>query len=203
MATLNLRNAPENDSTSSPPLPNVAQLVAAETTACGFKDQVKESVEDAEVAMVPPPQNLDTPRSSFSHSASPPIEVITVQSDDDMASDRQSIGVSIVDDDSVMVDPINEFPFREPTETLEGMVVRLSNYIETRKAHSLFLEGLDANSIESSIDAGVIYKLQQWLGRYLDYIATANQQLVVDSCRLNLVFWLTFPRIITAMAAHK
>lgn len=66
-----------------------------------------------------------------------------------------------------------------------------------------FLEGLDANSIESSIDAGVIYKLQQWLGRYLDYIATANQQLVVDSCRLNLVFWLTFPRIITAMAAHK
>uniref|UniRef100_A0A0D2XZK8 USP domain-containing protein n=1 Tax=Fusarium oxysporum (strain Fo5176) TaxID=660025 RepID=A0A0D2XZK8_FUSOF len=131
MATLNLRNAPENDSTSSPPPPNVAQLVAAETTACGFKDQVKESVEDAEVAMVPPPQNLDTPRSSFSHSASPPIEVITVQSDDDMASDRQSIGVSIVDDDSVMVDPINEFPFREPTETLEGMVVRLSNYIET------------------------------------------------------------------------
>ncbi|KAL5613580.1 hypothetical protein FOVSG1_002643 [Fusarium oxysporum f. sp. vasinfectum] len=187
MATLNLRNAPENDSTSSPPPPNVAQLVAAETTASGFKDQVKESVEDAEVAMVPPPQNLDTPRSSFSHSASPPIEVITVQSDDDMASDRQSIGVSIVDDDSVMVDPINEFPFREPTETLEGMVVRLSNYIET----------------QSSIDAGVIYKLQQWLGRYLDYIATANQQLVVDSCRLNLVFWLTFPRIITAMAAHK
>ncbi|ENH73136.1 Ubiquitin carboxyl-terminal hydrolase 34 [Fusarium oxysporum f. sp. cubense race 1] len=192
MATLNLRNAPENDSTSSPPPPNVAQLVAAETNASGFKDQVKESVEDAEVAMVPPPQNLDTPRSSFSHSASPPIEVITVQSDDDMASDRQSIGVSIVDDDSVMVDPINEFPFREPTETLEGMVVRLSNYIETH-----------ANSIESSIDAGVIYKLQQWLGRYLDYIATTNQQLVVDSCRLNLVFWLTFPRIITAMAAHK
>ncbi|KAF4442789.1 hypothetical protein FACUT_1811 [Fusarium acutatum] len=188
MATLNLRNAPENDSTSSPPPPpNVAQSVAAETTANAFKDQVKESVEDAEVAMVPPPQNLGTPRSSFSHSASPPIEVITVQSDDDMASDRQSIGVSIVDDDSVMIDPINEFPFREPTETMEGMVVRLCNYIET----------------QSSIDAEVIYKLQQWLGRYIDYIATANQQLVVDSCRLNLVFWVTFPRIITTMAAHK
>ncbi|KAF5245444.1 hypothetical protein FANTH_7352 [Fusarium anthophilum] len=188
MATLNLRNAPENDSTSSPPPPpNVAQSVAAETTDDALKDQVKESVEDAEVAMVPPPQNLGTPRSSFSHSASPPIEVITVQSDDDMASDRQSIGVSIVDDDSVMIDPINEFPFREPTETLEGMLVRLCNYIET----------------QSSIDAGAIYKLQQWLRRYLDYIATANQQLVVDSCRLNLVFWMTFPRIITAMAAHR
>ncbi|KAF5594822.1 ubiquitin carboxyl-terminal hydrolase 34 [Fusarium subglutinans] len=188
MATLNLRNAPENDSTSSPPPPpNVAQSVAAETTDDALKDQVKESVEDAEVAMVPPPQNLGTPRSSFSHSASPPIEVITVQSDDDMASDRQSIGVSIVDDDSVMIDPINEFPFREPTETLEGMLVRLCNYIET----------------QSSIDAGAIYKLQQWLRRYLDYIATANQQLVVDSCRLNHVFWMTFPRIITAMAAHR
>ncbi|KAF5643612.1 DFFRY protein [Fusarium sp. NRRL 52700] len=204
MATLNLRNAPENDSTSSPPPPpNMAQSVAAETKDRAFKDQVKESVEDAEVAMAPPPQNLGTPRSSFSHSASPPIEVITVQSDDDMASDRQSIGVSIVDDDSVMIDPINEFPFREPTETLEGMMVRLSNYIETRKTHSYFSGGLDANSIESSIDAGVIYKLQQWLERYLDYIATANQQLVVDSCRLNLVFWVTFPRIITTMAAHK
>ncbi|KAF5568972.1 ubiquitin carboxyl-terminal hydrolase 34 [Fusarium phyllophilum] len=187
MATLNLRNAPENDSTSSPPPPNMAQSVAAETTANAFKDQVKESVEDAEVTMVPPPQNLGTPRSSFSHSASPPIEVITVQSDDDMASDRQSIGVSIVDDDSVMIDPVNEFPFREPTETLEGMVVRLCNYIET----------------QSSIDVGVIYKLQQWLGRYLAYTSTANQQLVVDSCRLNLVFWVTFPRLITTMAAHK
>ncbi|KAG5780405.1 hypothetical protein H9Q73_005933 [Fusarium xylarioides] len=187
MATLNLRNAPENDSTSSPPPPNVAQSVAAETTANAFKDQVKESVEDAEVTMVPPPQNLSTPRSSFSHSASPPIEVITVQSDDDMASDRRSIGVSIVDDDSVMIDPVNEFPFREPTETLEGMVVRLCNYIES----------------QSSIDVGVIYKLQQWLGRYLAYTSTANQQLVVDSCRLNLVFWVTFPRLITTMAAHK
>ncbi|KAF5652390.1 hypothetical protein F25303_3310 [Fusarium sp. NRRL 25303] len=188
MATLNLRNVLGNDSSSSPPPPpNVAQTVTAETTANVFKDQVKESVEDAEVAMVPPPQNFGTPRSSFSHSASPPIEVITVQSDDDMASDRQSIGVSIVDDDSVVIDPINEFPFREPTETLEGMVVRLCNYIET----------------QSSIDPGVICKLQQWLGRYLDYIATANQQLVVDSCRLNLVFWVTFPRIVTTMAAHK
>ncbi|KAF5609704.1 hypothetical protein FPANT_70 [Fusarium pseudoanthophilum] len=188
MATLNLRNVPENDSTSSPSSPlNVAQSVAAETTANVFKDQVKESVEDSEVAMVPPLQDPGTPRSSFSHSASPPIEVVNVQSDDDMASDRQSIGVSIVDDDSVMIDPINDFPFREPTETLEGMVVRLCNYIET----------------QSSIDAGVIYKLQQWLGRYIDYITTANQQLVVDSCRLNLVFWVTFPRIITTMAAHK
>lgn len=137
MATLNLRNVLGNDSSSSPPPPpNVAQTVTAETTANVFKDQVKESVEDTEVAMVPPPQNFGTPRSSFSHSASPPIEVITVQSDDDMASDRQSIGVSIVDDDSVVIDPIDEFPFREPTETLEGMVVRLCNYIETRKTHS-------------------------------------------------------------------
>ncbi|KAF9765197.1 hypothetical protein IL306_002570 [Fusarium sp. DS 682] len=189
MATLNLRNAPENDSASSPHPPSpVAQPVAAETMTAALRDQVKESVEDAEVDLVPAPlQNVHTPHSGFSHSASPPIEVIAVQSDDDMASDRQSVGVSIVDDDTLMIDPICDFPFREPTETMEGMVIRLSNYLEN----------------QSTIDAGVVYKLQHWLGRYLDYIGAADQRSVVDSCRLNSAFWVTFPSIATAMAAHK
>ncbi|KAF4343618.1 hypothetical protein FBEOM_2417 [Fusarium beomiforme] len=190
MAKLNLRNAPENDSTSSPPPhSSVAQPVAAETMTAALRDQIKESVEDAEVDLVPTPvQNVDTPHSGFSHSESPPpIEVIAVQSDDDMASDRQSAGVSIVDDDAIMVDPIYDFPFREPTESMEGMVMRLSNYLEN----------------QSSIDAAVVYKLQHWLGRYLDYIDATDQRSLVDSCRLNFTFWATFPRIATAMAIHK
>ncbi|KAF4441245.1 hypothetical protein F53441_12094 [Fusarium austroafricanum] len=189
MATLNLRNAPENDSSSSPPSPSsVAQPAAAEDATAALNDHVKKSVEDSEVEMVPAPtQSVDIPQSSLSHSPSPPIEVITVQSDDDMASDQQSVGVSIVDNDSIMIDPIHEFPFKEPSETMEGMVMRLSSFLENH----------------SSVESEIIYKLQHWLEQYLEYTRNVDQQSVTDSCRLNIAFWVAFPHIVTAMTNHK
>jgi ubiquitin carboxyl-terminal hydrolase 34 len=141
MVTLNLRNATQNDSSLSPPSPSpVAQPAATENAADAINDQVKESVEEYEVEMGPAPfQGPDTPRSSSLHSPSPPIEVITEQSDEDMILDRQSIGVSIVEDDLVLVDPIHEFPFKEHNESLEGMVTRLSSYLTNRKSCLTFL----------------------------------------------------------------
>ncbi|WZH42653.1 uncharacterized protein QYS62_003649 [Fusarium acuminatum] len=189
MVTLNLRNATQNDSSLSPPSPSpVAQPAATENAADAINDQVKESVEEYEVEMGPAPfQGPDTPRSSSLHSPSPPIEVITEQSDEDMILDRQSIGVSIVEDDLVLVDPIHEFPFKEHNESLEGMVTRLSSYLTNH----------------SSIDASVIYKLHLWLEQYLEYVATSDWQSAADSCRFNISFWMAFPRIVTAMVNHR
>jgi ubiquitin carboxyl-terminal hydrolase 34 len=140
MVTLNLRNATQNDSSLSLPSPSpVAQPAATENAADTINDQVKESVEEYEAEMGPAPsQGPATPRSSSLHSPSPPIEVITVQSDEDMILDRQSIGVSIVEDDLVLVDPIHDFPFKEHNETLEGMVTRLSSYLTNRKSYLTF-----------------------------------------------------------------
>ncbi|KAF5661658.1 hypothetical protein FHETE_8306 [Fusarium heterosporum] len=189
MVTLNLRNVPQDDSSSPPPctLPQPQPADAKDVTDA-VNEQVKESVEDSEPEMAPvPSQGLCASRSSLSRSPSPPIEVIAIQSDEDMLSDRQSVGVSIIEDDTVLIDPIHEFPFKESTETLEGMVTRLSNYL--------------AN--QPYIEASVIYKLHQWLDQYLDYVASSDWKSVADSCHFNSPFWLTFPRIVSAMARHK
>ncbi|KIL84780.1 hypothetical protein FAVG1_12008 [Fusarium avenaceum] len=189
MVTLNLRNATQNDSFLSPLSPSpVAQPAATENAADTIDDQVKESVEEYEVEMGPAPsQGPETPRSSSLHSPSPPIEVITEQSDEGMILDRQSIGVSIVEDDLVLVDPIHDFPFKEHNESLEGMATRLSSYLTNH----------------SSIDGSVIYKLHHWLEQYLEYVATSDWQSVADSCRFNISFWMAFPRIVTAIVNHR
>ncbi|KAJ4264812.1 hypothetical protein NW762_005055 [Fusarium torreyae] len=206
MVTLNLRNAPRNDSSSSLPSPSpVAQPAAAKNATDTANDQIKESVEDSEVEMVPaPPQSVDTPRSSLSRSASPPIEVITVQSDDGMISDRQSVGVEIVGDDPILIDPVCDFPFREPDETLEGMATRLANYLSNRKAYySTLLKPKILTNAESPIEATVIHKLQQWLEQYLEYTRNVDRKSGTDSCRLNFSFWVAFPSIVSAMAYHR
>ncbi|RSL56672.1 hypothetical protein CEP54_008715 [Fusarium duplospermum] len=190
MVTINLRNAPQSDSSSSSPLsPSpAAQAPATDAVTDVATDDVKASVEDSEVDMVPvPAQSTDTSKSASSHSTSPPIEIITVPSDDDMASDHMSVGVSIVGDEPILIDPTHDFPFHDPEETTESTVERLANYLST----------------QSPIDEGVVDKVQQWLERYLRYIRDVDQQSAIDSCQQNLGFWVTFPEIFHAMACRK
>ncbi|RFN49684.1 hypothetical protein FIE12Z_6036 [Fusarium flagelliforme] len=188
MVTINLRNVAQAYSSSVSPSPNaVARPASIGNATDAVNEQVQESVEDSEVDMVPAPQGHDITRSNSPQSASPPIEVIPVQSDEDMMSDQQSAGLSIIEDDPTMIDPIHDFPFNEPGETMEGMVVRLTNYLGT----------------QSSIDPSVIHKLQQWLNRYLDYIRSAGRSTAMESCRLHAPFWATFPRIVPAMAFRR
>ncbi|KAJ3461759.1 hypothetical protein MRS44_010312 [Fusarium solani] len=207
MVTINLRNAPQSDSSSSsPPSPSpAAQPPTTDTVTDVATDDVKASVEDSEVDMVPvPAQSTDTSKSASSHSTSPPIEIITVPSDDDMASDHMSVGVSIVGDDPILIDPIHDFPFHDPEETTESTVERLANYLSTRELCYSSSERLKRlKDAESPIDEGVVDKVQQWLERYLRYIRDVDQQSAIDSCRQNLGFWVTFPEIFHAMACRK
>ncbi|KAM5382676.1 hypothetical protein ACJZ2D_002466 [Fusarium nematophilum] len=206
MVTINLRNAPQNEgSSSSAPSPSPAALPAATDSAPDpAADDVKASVEDSEVDMVSAPaQSFDTPQLASSRSASPPIEIITVQSDEDMISDRQSVGVSIVGDDPILIDPVGDFPFNEPDETLVGTVTRLTNYLSTRETYSSPSGLQRLNGAESPIDETVIDKVQQWLEQYLRYAKDVDQQSAVDSCRLNHSFWAAFPEIVCAMALRK
>ncbi|KAJ4021650.1 hypothetical protein NW752_004658 [Fusarium irregulare] len=188
MVTINLRNVTQVYSSSVSPSPNtVVQPAAIGNATDAANEQVQESVEDSEVDMVPAPQGHDITRPNSPQSASPPIEVIPVQSDEDMLSDQHSAGLSIIEDDPTMTDPIHDFPFNEPGETMEGMVVRLTNYLGT----------------QSSIDPSVVHKLQQWLNRYIDYTRSAGRSTAMESCRLHVPFWVTFPRIVPAMAFRR
>ncbi|KAM0377039.1 hypothetical protein HYE67_003686 [Fusarium culmorum] len=188
MVTLNLRNATQKDSSSLPSSPTTAaQRAVTENATDAVNDHVQESVEDSEVYMSQAPQGNDFSRPSSSQSATPPIEVISIQSDEDMMSDYQSAGLSVVDSDLVAIDPVHEFPFNEPNESLEGIMTRLATYLGT----------------QSSIDPAVIHRLQQWLGQYLDYTRNVSRQTAMGSCRLNIHFWVTFPRIVPAMAYRR
>jgi ubiquitin carboxyl-terminal hydrolase 34 len=136
MVTLNLRNATQKDSSSLPSSPTAAaQPAMTENATDAVNDNIQESVEDSEVDMSQTPQDNDISRPSSSQSATPPIEVISIISDEDMMSDYQSASLSVVESDLVAIDPVHEFPFNEPNESLEGMTARLANYLGTRKAY--------------------------------------------------------------------
>ncbi|KAK6701638.1 hypothetical protein SNK04_011556 [Fusarium graminearum] len=136
MVTLNLRNATQKHSSSLPSSPTTAAQPAVTKNATdAVNDHVQESVEDSEVYMSQAPQGNNFSRPSSSQSATPPIEVISIQSDEDMMSDYQSAGLSVVDSDLVAIDPVHEFPFNEPNESLEGIMMRLATYLGTRKAY--------------------------------------------------------------------
>ncbi|RGP80246.1 hypothetical protein FLONG3_1618 [Fusarium longipes] len=188
MVTLNLRKATLKDSSSLPPsITAMAQPGVTDNATDAANDHVQESVEDSEVNMSPAPQSHNVSRPSSSQSATPPIEVIPIQPDEDMMSDYQSADLSVVERDPMTIDPVYEFPFSEPNETLEGITLRLANYLGT----------------QPSIDPSVIRKLQQWLEQYLEYIGSVDRQTAIESCRLNTPFWATFPRIVSAMAFRR
>lgn len=128
MVTINLRNVALGENMSSPISPSGEPK---ESKASASRDDVKSSVEDLEVDMVQLPE--DTPQSSSSHSESPPIELITVPSDDDIAFEGEGGNVSIIEQDQPLVDPLQNFPYQETGEALLGTVQRLTAYLSDRK----------------------------------------------------------------------
>lgn len=89
-----------------------------------------------------PADGFDALRHYSSSSGSPPVEVIAMQSDEDMISDRRSVGVSLIGDDSILIDPVRDFPYNDPGESLVDTVVRLSNYFSSRKTPARFIPSL-------------------------------------------------------------
>lgn len=139
MVTINLRNAPLRDEASSSPVsPSPSTKDPANSAAPSARaDNVKSSVEDPEVDMAAPTQSLDTPQSSSSSSGSPPIEIITVPSDEDMPSGPQSVDLTMSGEDLVLIDPVQDFPFNDPEESLVETVHRLTQYFSTRETPRL------------------------------------------------------------------
>ncbi|KAH8686753.1 hypothetical protein BGZ61DRAFT_45221 [Ilyonectria robusta] len=189
MVTINLRNAPLRDEASSSPVsPSPSTKDPANSAAPSARaDNVKSSVEDPEVDMAAPTQSLDTPQSSSSSSGSPPIEIITVPSDEDMPSGPQSVDLTMSGEDLVLIDPVQDFPFNDPEESLVETVHRLTQYFST----------------QTPLDETVLDSIQQWLEQYLRYIKDVNQQSAWDSCHLNRSFWQAFPEVIVALSCRK
>ncbi|KAK7414389.1 hypothetical protein QQX98_006754 [Neonectria punicea] len=192
MVTLNLRNAPHNDGASSSPVSSSpstngpAHNTPPREPPNSQVDSVKTSVEDYE-ADLPAPESLDTPQSSSSCSEVPSIEVITVPSDEDMTSDRQSVDLSMSGEGLVLIDPVPDFPFNDAEESVVETAHRLTQYFST----------------QTPIEETVIDNIQQWLEKYLRYVKDAGQEAAWDSCRVNRSFWQVFPEVIMALSCRK
>jgi ubiquitin carboxyl-terminal hydrolase 34 len=95
---------------------------------------VKTSVEETEVDMPPNDAMADTPASSRSASGSPPVEVISLNGEDDGDfEDEEAITIIDAPGRSLIQDPTINFPFHDATESYAETVLRLLQYLPTRK----------------------------------------------------------------------
>jgi ubiquitin carboxyl-terminal hydrolase 34 len=81
-----------------------------------------ESESDA-LSTVPP---IETPSSSASPTGSPQVELVQEISD----FDNDDPPVAIIDDDSVYLDPMENFPYKAESEQLPTTVSRLARFFQ-------------------------------------------------------------------------
>lgn len=131
--TINVRtpSQPLEAIPSSPPSPSldIASLPSPSPT-----DAVKTSVEEPGAAMPPEDTLIDTPASSRSDSGSPPVEVVSVDVDNDAdLEDDEAVTMLDTSGRSLIHDPSPDFPFHETCEPYFDTVVRVCPFLPTRK----------------------------------------------------------------------
>ncbi|KAI9167392.1 Ubiquitin carboxyl-terminal hydrolase [Paramyrothecium foliicola] len=192
VTTINLRAMQEDGETYMFPKPPLSRSQLDQISA--NRDNVKESVEGAELDLVQPSSNdVETPKSS-SMSDSPAVEVITIQDDgydEDEADHTNDLaanaGISIVGRRRALSDPTENFPYAEPDETLPETVQRLSHYINT----------------QTPLDNAVLRRIQDWLRVCIEFVSHADYQLLLSSLRVNRGFWLALPELLFALFTRK
>jgi ubiquitin carboxyl-terminal hydrolase 34 len=174
VTTINLRNARETSEMSSSPTP---QLASAD---------IKESVEDVETDVVEVlSKDVPMPRSCTS-SASPPVEVITIQDDGD-DSEVQEIGFGFPHPTVSMIDPIRLFPFNDQGETLQETVQRLCTYL----------------SRDEPPEIDVLRRVRDWLQQYLAFVKHTDEPTLLHSCSSNRAFCNSLPDISLTLATRR
>lgn len=201
MVTINLRKIPDDEPMSSPSSPTLRPKDLAPDS---LPDEVRASVEAEGVEMVPTAAvSVDTPQSSSLHDESPPIELITVQSDDDMAED---INVSIIQEDAYgsRVDPLQHFPYKDNEEAPVATLSRLITYLtDSRSLKSIKLIIQTLNDTDTNVEEQVVSSLQQWLSEYVNYINTIDLADAQQSFRQHRDFWLSFPDVVYTMLNRR
>lgn len=126
----------------SPPSPTADPRPVDSTplSAASSPDVVKTSVEEADATMPINGEPFEAPTSPRSDSDSPPVEVIPVNLEDDADFDDDE-SVTMLDEPgrSLEFDPSQGFPFHDATESYFETVVRLLQYLPTRKPLGPFL----------------------------------------------------------------
>ena len=201
MVTINLRKLSDDEPMSSQQSPTIR---AKERAPNVRPDEVKASVEAEEVEMIPNSEPFAHTPQSCSLPESPPIELITVQSDDDMEFTGEDDNISIIRPDQPAVDPLQQFPYKEPDESLMNTLHRLTTYLNDRGSHhSIRSKNRILSFTEPNIEEAVLDNFRHWLNLYVKYISSTDLAVAQISCRQNREFWLNFPELVFTMLSHR
>ncbi|KAK4237057.1 hypothetical protein C8A03DRAFT_16355 [Achaetomium macrosporum] len=181
--TINVRtpSRPLEPILSSPtsPCPN-----GSAPTATSLANAIKTSVEEPEAVMPPNDAMADTPASSRSASGSPPVEVISLNGDDDGDfEDEEPITVLDASGRSLIYDPTLTFPFHDATESYAETVLRLLQFLPTH----------------DQVSRGFV----EWIDKYLLYVKAASPRAIDDSYFTHRDVWQPVPQLVMHMVNRK
>lgn len=136
---------------------------------------------------------IGTPSSSPSALGSPDIEVIPL-SEDDGDFPGTSPPVAILDEDTLLADPVLDFPFLESGEPLPSTIHRVANFLQ----YGSSLDKLPGQLLTHTDEVGaddVFCKLRDWMGNFMRYEAVP---LYRHYCN-HRDFWHAFPELFWAL----
>jgi ubiquitin carboxyl-terminal hydrolase 34 len=162
------------------------------------------SVEEQGTTMATNGTATDTPVSLRSDSGSPPIEIFSVSADDDAEFDDAD-SITMLDESgrSFEYDPTISFPFHDNTETYVETVLRLLQYLPTRKSTLPYNTGSHHTTDKPAPDDQVPRAFTEWIEKYLGYVKTASPRAIEDSYFLYRDMWQPVPQLLLHMVSRK
>lgn len=200
--TINVRtpSRPLETIPSSPPV-SEKELEHDSTADMLLDDDVKISVEETEVNMA----NADTPErhlaSSGSETSSPPVEIVTIDQDDDPEYESAQPQVTLLHGAQ---DPTNEFPFHDAAEALPETVSRLTSFMSSRMSTSLSYNSRRPLTQHSTcLDESVAKHVSDWIQSYITFAKVTDHYTLWDSYQDNREFWHSIPELVNCMLVRR
>lgn len=200
--TINVRTPSRHLETipSSPPV-SEKELEQGSSVDMMLDEDVKTSVEEAEVQMatgVTPDPNL---ASSSSETSSPPVEVITIDDDDGPEYESAQPQVTLL---QAARDPTADFPFHDAAESLADTVSRLTNFITSRMFPPQATgRGPPLTRSVLHPDDTVAKSVSDWIQIYIAFAKVSDHYTVWDSYRQNREFWHTVPELVNCIITRR
>ena len=189
---------------SSAPSPSPAGVATPPPAATLPADAVEASIEEDQDVAAVNGAAANVPPSSRSDSGSPPIEVISEGAEDGIDfEDDEAITMLDESGRSLGYDPTVSFPFHDSTESFLETVIRLLQYLPTRKHNRPLSPNPNIATHDPVSDDQVPRAFIEWIDKYLSYVKTASPRAIDESYFLHRDMWQSVPQLVLHMVNRK
>ncbi|KAJ6444692.1 ubiquitin C-terminal hydrolase [Purpureocillium lavendulum] len=148
---------------------------------------------DAAAADSPAAASGTAPASGFA--ASSPVEAppaTEANQDGSVSDDEMSLSAPLAeghvpDDNPLLVDPMTQFPYNQPEESVYDTLQRLIDYL----------------SSDQPIDGVILRAVVDWMDNYIRFSRQASPAVVLESRRIHKDFWHAFPQVIGSLLPRR